>query len=104
VRLLSELRRSTSAVIALRFTSHPLAVGVIAVDGPPGPPSESSASFAEMYPYRAPVEPKLLLQPADTRWYQHFVAESEELWASATEFPLAGASAGAPRPREEAAR
>jgi hypothetical protein len=104
VRLLSELRRSTSAVIALRFTSHPLAVGVIAVDGPPGQPSEFSALFAEMYPYRAPVEPKLLLQPADTHWYQHFVAESEELWATATEFPLADASAGAPRPGEEAAR
>lgn len=103
VRLLSELRRSTSAVITLRFTSHPLAMGVIAVDGPPGQPSESSALFAEMYPYRAPVEPKLLLQPADTRWYQHFVAESEELWANATEFPLADASAGAPRPGEETA-
>jgi hypothetical protein len=87
-RLLSELRRSTEGAISLRLTQQPLAMGVIAVDSPPRELTDASALFAEIYAYHTSTEPKFVLQPADTRWYGHFLAETEELWANATEFPL----------------
>jgi len=67
LRLLAELKRSTGGDLLVRRTSHPLAMGMIAVNGSPDSRSETSALFVEYYPYQAAQleEPKLVLQPAD---------------------------------------
>ena len=92
--LLSELSRSTGGPIMLRLTAHPLAMGIIAVEGLPGELAESAALFAEYYSYQASTEPKFILQPRDGQWYTHFLAEGEALWSDAVEFPLVNASPG----------
>ena len=89
LRLLAELKRSTSGDLSVRLTPHPLAMGVIAVDGNPDTRSEASALFVEYYLYRAPgVEPKFVLQPADDRWFDSLYQEAEALWADAGEYKL----------------
>jgi hypothetical protein len=87
IRLLAELQLAVDG-IALRLTSHPLAMGIIATDSSPAPHSEHCAVFAEYYTYQAAGEPKFVLQPADGEWYEHFRQEAEALWASATEVSL----------------
>ena len=47
LRLLAELKRSADGDLSVRLTSHPLAMGTIAVDGSPDVGSEASAFFVE---------------------------------------------------------
>ena len=88
LRLLDELERTTSGALSVRLTSHPLSLGVIAVDATPPLRTEASAIFAEYYTYQAPGEPKFVLQPADGKWYDNVLGEADALWASATEYHL----------------
>jgi len=88
LRLLTELKRATSGDLVVRLTTHPLAMGVIAVDAGIDSRSESSALFAEYYTYQAPGEPKFLLQPADSQWFENLYQEAEALWTGATEYEL----------------
>ena len=84
LRLLAEVKRSTGGDLSVRLTSHPLAMGVIAVDGSPDIRSEASALFVEYYTYQAPGEPKFVLQPADSQWFENLYQEAEALWNNAT--------------------
>lgn len=88
LRLLTELRRSTGGSISVRLTNHPLAMGMVAVDGGPTIRSDASALFIEYYTYQARGEPKFVLQPPDSEWFEHFLGEAEALWASATDHAL----------------
>jgi hypothetical protein len=88
LRLLAELKRSTHGDLSVRLTSHPLAMGVIAVDCSPDKHSDASAAFVEYYTYQAPGEPKFILQPIDGRWYENLYQEAEALWAGASEQDL----------------
>jgi hypothetical protein len=88
LRLLAELKRSTGGDLSVRLTSHPLAMGTIAVDGSPDIRSEASALFVEYYTYQAPGEPKFVLQPTDSRWFENLYQEAEALWDNATEYNL----------------
>jgi hypothetical protein len=89
LRLLTELKRSTDGDLLVRLTSHPLAMGMIAVNGSPGSRSETSVLFVEYYPYRAPGEqPKFVLQPADTPWFENLYHEAEALWADGSDYSL----------------
>lgn len=87
LRLLDELGRSASGALSVRLTSHPLSMGVIAVDSTPTLRSGTSAIFAEYYTYQAPGEPKFVLQPADGRWYDNVLGEAEALWDGAADYP-----------------
>jgi Domain of unknown function (DUF5919) len=89
LRLLAELRRATNGDLSVRLTCYPLAIGVICVDGSPDTRSEASALFAEYYTYQAPGEPKFVLQPGDSRWFDNLYQEAEALWTIATEHNLA---------------
>jgi hypothetical protein len=84
LRLLAELKRSTDGDLSVRLTSHPLAMGTIAVDGSPDIRSEASALFVEYYTYQAPGEPKFVLQPVDSQWFENLYQEAEALWDNAT--------------------
>jgi hypothetical protein len=84
LRLLAEVKRSTGGDLSVRLTSHPLAMGTIAVDGSPDIRSEASALFVEYYTYQAPGEPKFVLQPADSQWFENLYQEAEALWNNAT--------------------
>ena len=86
LRLLAELRRSTGGNVSVRLTSHPLAMGLIAVDSTPSLRSASSAIFAEYYTYQARGEPKFVLQASDGEWFENFLGEAEALWRSAIEY------------------
>jgi len=89
LRFLAELKPTTGGDLSVRLTPHPLAMGVIAIDGSPDRHSDVSAVFAEYYTYQAPGEPKFTLQPSDTRWFESLHREAEALWAAATEHGLA---------------
>jgi Domain of unknown function (DUF5919) len=84
LRLLAELERSAGGDLAVRLTSHPLAMGTIAVDGGPDLRSDASALFVEYYTYQAAGEPKFVLQPADSQWFDNLYQEAEALWDNAT--------------------
>ncbi|GAB2568053.1 hypothetical protein GCM10027269_23640 [Kribbella endophytica] len=87
LRLLSELATSTGGALEVRLTSHPIAVGVVAIDGADGGHTEHSALFAEYYTFQAQGEPRFVLQPPDP-WFAQFLAEAELLWDGARQFPL----------------
>jgi hypothetical protein len=89
LRLLTELKRSTGGSISVRLTTHPLAMGLAAVDGGPAVRSDVSALFIEYYTYRARGEPKFVLQPLDGEWFERFLGEAEALWANAVDHTLA---------------
>jgi hypothetical protein len=57
LRLLAELKRSTSGTISVRLTTHPLAMGIVAVDGGSAVRSDASALFIEYYTYRHAESP-----------------------------------------------
>jgi hypothetical protein len=57
LRLLAELIRATDGDLSVRLTTHPLAIGLISVDGNADSRSEASALFAEYYTYQAHGEP-----------------------------------------------
>ena len=82
LRLLSELAASTGGALEVRLTSHPIPLGVVAVDPTAGRHTEYSALFVEYYTFQAAGEPKFVLQPADT-WFPQFLAEAELLWSDA---------------------
>ncbi|TDU83920.1 hypothetical protein EV138_6384 [Kribbella voronezhensis] len=82
LRLLSELAASTGGTLEVRLTSHPIPLGLVAVDAAAGRHTDYSALFIEYYTFQAPGEPKFVLQPADT-WFPQFLAEAELLWSSA---------------------
>ena len=88
LRLLAELKRSTGGTISVRLTTHPLAMGVVAVDGDPAIRSDASALFIEYYTYQARGEPKFVLQPTDGEWYENLLGEAEALWAGSTDHIL----------------
>jgi hypothetical protein len=67
-----------------------LSVGLIAIDSTPETRNATSVAFLEYYSYRAAGEPKLILQPTDGVWFQHFIDEAEELWNSALPFRRKG--------------
>jgi Domain of unknown function (DUF5919) len=82
LRLLAELKRVTDGDLSVRLTTHPLATGMIAVNGSPDSRSETSALFVECYPYQAPgEEPEFVLQPSDRPWFENLYQEAEALWA-----------------------
>jgi hypothetical protein len=83
LRLLTQLKRATNGDLSVRLTTHPLAMGVIAVDASTDNRSEASALFAEYYTYQAPGEPKFLLQTSDNQWFENLYQEAEALWAGA---------------------
>jgi hypothetical protein len=87
LKLLDELRRSTGGTLAIRLTSYPLAMGIIAVDSTPDLRSASSAIFAEYYTYQAPGEPKFVLTPSSDRWYENILGEAGAFWTSAADYP-----------------
>ena len=89
LRLLAELKRATGGDLSVRLTSYPVAMGVISVDGNPDSRSDFSALFAEYFTYRARGEPRFVLQPADSRWFENLYQEAEALWATAREHSLA---------------
>lgn len=88
LRLLAELKRSTGDIISVRLTTHPLAMGIVAVDGGPAIRSDVSALFIEYYTYQARAEPKFVLQPRDSEWFENLLGEAEALWASSTDHVL----------------
>ncbi len=87
LKLLDELQRSTGGELAVRLTTQPLAMGIVATDSTSGLRSSDSAIFAEYYTYQAVGEPKFILTPADAKWYENVLGEAESLWANATEHP-----------------
>ncbi|MFJ5989534.1 hypothetical protein [Lentzea sp. NPDC092896] len=84
LRLLGELKRLTNGNLSVRLTSHPLPIGVFAVDSA-GP---SAAVYAEYYTYQAAGEPKFVLHPGDGFSFQSFLGEAEALWAEAKPYDL----------------
>jgi len=86
LKLLDELRRSTGGTLAVRLTSFPLAMGIVAIDGTTDLRSSSSAIFAEYYTYQAAGEPKFILTPADPRWCENILGEAEAFWSTAAEY------------------
>jgi hypothetical protein len=89
-RLLLELSESSRGDLEVRLSRHPLSVGLIAIDSTPETRNATSVAFLEYYSYRAAGEPKLILQPTDGVWFQHFINEAEELWNSALPFRQKG--------------
>lgn len=89
LRLLAELERSAGGDLSVRLTSHPLAMGTVAVDGSPRVRSEAPALFVEYYSYQAQGEPKFVLQPADSQWFENLYQEAKALWDNATVHNLA---------------
>ncbi|WP_432945275.1 hypothetical protein ACQPXM_05120 [Kribbella sp. CA-253562] len=87
LRLLSELAASTAGALEVRLTSHPIPLGVIAVDAAADRRTDHSALFVEYYTFQAAGEPKFVLQPGDT-WFAQFLAEAELLWSGARQLPL----------------
>jgi hypothetical protein len=85
LRLLAELKRSTGGTLSVRLTTHPLAMGIVAVDGVPAVRSDTSALFIEYYTYQARGEPKFVLQPGDGEWFENLLGEAEALWTSSTD-------------------
>ena len=83
LRLLAELKRSTDGDLSVRLTSHPLAMGTIAVDGGLDIRSEASALFVEYYTYQALGEPKFVLQTIDSQWFENLYQEAQALWDNA---------------------
>lgn len=69
LRLLAELKRSTGGDLSVRLTSHPLAIGTIAVDASPGHRTDTTALFAEYYTYQVWAKAKFVLRPADGHWF-----------------------------------
>jgi hypothetical protein len=63
-------------------------MGTIAVDGGPDVRSEASALFVEYYTYQALGEPKFILQPVDSQWFENLYQEAEALWDNATAHDL----------------
>ncbi|MGH3836446.1 MAG: hypothetical protein ACRDSF_12200, partial [Pseudonocardiaceae bacterium] len=94
LRMLTELQRATCGNLSVRLTSHPIAIGLIAVNSTAELRTTSSALLIEYYTYRSAGEPKLVLQPADEVWFQHFVEEAEALWASAKPYTLMSSAEG----------
>jgi hypothetical protein len=88
LRLLAELKRSTGGDLSVRLTSHPIGMGTISVDGSPDVRSKASALFVEYYTYQASGEPKFILQPSDSQWFENLHQEAEALWDNATEYNL----------------
>lgn len=88
LRLLAELKSSTGGTISVRLTTHPLATGIVAVDGGSTIRSDASALFVEYYTYQARGEPKFVLQPRDGEWFENFLGETEALWANSADYIL----------------
>jgi hypothetical protein len=84
---LSELATSTGGTLEVRLTSHPIPLGVVAVDAAAGRHTDYSALFIEYYTFQAAGEPKFVLQPVDT-WFPQFLAEAELLWSGARQVHL----------------
>lgn len=87
LRLLSELASTTGGALEVRLTSHPIPLGVVAVDTAPDRRTEYSALFVEYYTFQAEGEPKFVLQPSDA-WFPQFLEEAEILWRAARPLPL----------------
>ncbi|MET7283453.1 hypothetical protein ABZS29_34825 [Kribbella sp. NPDC005582] len=87
LRLLSELATTTGGALEVRLTSHPIPLGVVAVDTAPDRRTEYSALFVEYYTFQAEGEPKFVLQPSDA-WFPQFLEEAEILWRAARPLPL----------------
>ncbi|GAA4573493.1 DUF5919 domain-containing protein [Planotetraspora kaengkrachanensis] len=85
LRLLRELRLSTGGDLTVRLTSHPLAMGMVAVDASVSTRGEMSALFMEYFTYQASGEPKFVVPSSDERWFVHFVEEAEALWRTASD-------------------
>lgn len=86
IGLIRQLRDSTGGDISVRLTSYALGVGAIAIDGPAG-----AIMYLEYFIYRAPGEPKFVLEPHDGDAYQQFRGEAEIVWDNATPVALAEA-------------
>jgi hypothetical protein len=84
LRLLAEPKHTTGGDLTVRLTSHPLAIGTIAINASPANRSPGTALFVEYYTYQAPGEPKFVLQPTDAPWFENLYQEAEKLWAGAT--------------------
>jgi hypothetical protein len=79
-QLLTELHRLTNGHVELRYTTHPLAVGAIAVVSG-GEPDGQATLFLEYFTYQVPGEPKFILAPNDGPAHTTFGQEAEALWA-----------------------
>lgn len=88
LRFLAQLKRSTGGDISVKLTSHPLAMGLIAVNTASSTRSDASALLIEYYSYQARGEAKFVLQPSDSHWFEYFLQEAESLWENAAEYTL----------------
>jgi hypothetical protein len=75
-------------VLRVRLTTHPLAMGLLAVDAVSGARTPYSALFVEYFTYQAAGEPKFVVLPSDERWFDHFLLEAEALWDGASAVDL----------------
>jgi hypothetical protein len=82
-QILAALAKITGATVELRYTGHPLATGIIAVNCADNRRDPSSVLLCEYFPYRAPG-PMFTMQPADGPAFDAYLGEAEYLWTGAT--------------------
>jgi hypothetical protein len=82
-QILAALAKITGVTVELRYTGHPLATGIIAVNCADNRRDPSWALLCEYFPYRGPG-PMFTMQPADGPAFDAYLGEAEFLWAGAT--------------------
>ena len=82
-RMVRALASSAPGLVELRYTTHPIGLGVIAarVDAEGAEPAR--ALLCEYYTFQAPGESKFVLTPADGDAFATLSAEAELLWSGA---------------------
>ena len=86
-RLVQSLTASGSGSIQLRYTRHPIGLGVIAARVDDGGAEPINALLCEYYTFQAAGEPKFPLTPADGPVFTTLASEAELLWGTARPAP-----------------
>jgi hypothetical protein len=84
LQILREVHRLTQGDLSVRLTTHPLAMGLVAVN----PGADDSTIYVEYYPYQARGGPKFVMRPEDGYGYDTILGEAEALWSDARPYLL----------------
>ena len=77
-----ELRDMVPDKMEIKTVDYPLSFGIFAAD----PNTAQSTLYLSYYPFKTPTPaiPKIVLQPKDGYWHDHFKMEMQNLWESGT--------------------
>ena len=83
-RVVRALAASAPGQVELRYTNHPIGLGVIAARVDAGSDEPARALLCEYYTFQAAGEPKFVLTPADGAAFTTLSAEAGLLWDGAS--------------------